>query len=765
MKIQSIERIKTAVILSALVCLFALEGKAELSGSIVFKDAYVDTVDYGICIVGDEIAKSVYIINSGDKALKVGPISPSFSIEQTGGGGHEFDHEEFRDNLGVEKILTVQPNDTGKIEISYVAERDTNTYPFGLKIAKLKIGIYDDEAAMPPNDTSQFVAYEECILIARKARHYLSGYNNVIDFDSVYVNPAKSSEFTLKVSNASNYDITVTDEFLQWNSPPLYPEEIKVEGETPAVFPPKSGPLNWKVSYFPKNKGVDEALYSLEYSYKDSVDTVSFLIKGVGVEQSLTVSSSNAVDYAADTLDFGKVWVNDSREIYAVLGNSGNCPILARSQSIKNLEDDSPAEDFFINKGLKENSYLHLQRGDTVRLKFAPQRRGEYIARYEIETNLAERVSGTTIDDVRELVYLKGEGVEPFVEVNEDTVKFGTVVWHPDCPSAKSKIIRIRNDGNARLQIYGWSTKAPFSLEPFGETLPSFIEAKSKDSVKLMFSPNLQDDYFGEIQLTTNANQPQDTFSIYITASRKEPSNIILKAPKDIKSKPGRMIAMPILVENSLISNARVFSCELTFDKTLLRYSSYNKLGTAAEKADESQISIVPKNDGGRLSVYVETPSAETYFLNRDTLIKINFASYLGKSISTPISFVNPILGDGVCDKVLLPKDSAGLFTIDSICGLPYKLLPSGAWAFSINNISPNPASNFFDINFSLKYETAMKITIYDERGTALYAVEREFEPGEHKNTVDCSRFPPGAYFIEFVCGGFSKTKKVAIQR
>jgi hypothetical protein len=197
-----------------------------------------------------------------------------------------------------------------------------------------------------------------------------------------------------------------------------------------------------------------------------------------------------------------------------------------------------------------------------------------------------------------------------------------------------------------------------------------------------------------------------------------------------------------------------------------MRFSSYDKLGAASENTDDSDFLINELNGGGKLEIYFETPSNESFFLKRDTLIKLVFNTYIGDKISTPIAFIDPLLGDGFCDKVLLPKDTNGVLRIDSICDLDLLLLPSGSGIFLIGDVQPNPVNDKINLHYELKYETNLDITIYNDLGLPvdnIYSGKQDY--GIYEINYQCKSLSNGIYYLRFSNGISNIIRKLIISR
>ncbi|MFC2131894.1 T9SS type A sorting domain-containing protein, partial [Bacteroidota bacterium] len=748
-----------------LLIVVTCSSKAELSGKIENPDVIADTLDYGVCLLGDKRESKFYLKNTGDKTLKLRKTKPSYSIERIGIPGHDYDHEEFSNNL-VNDTLLILPDDSAEIIISYEPDNDFASHPYGKKIVRLLLGMYDSVLVWT-QDTNLYSVYKEYILIVRKVKYPINGFETYYNFDSVYVNPVYPIEYEWKVTNASNYNLEIHTQ----KTDPSTSQDITFENkDLPVQMPKHCDPVTWMIEYNPTGRDEDSVKCSLGYIFNDTLRFAGIEIRGVGVEQDLIIIDTDAqsFDKENDTIDIGRVSVGKNKEIFVAFGNDGNLNFGAGKQVIYDqLEGDIPSESFSIVDSIPTDRHFVKTHGDTFKINFNPDRRGKFEARYIIDSDIGSRnIRGVPADARQAVFFLKGEGIEPQLVAERDTVNFGTVVWHPDCQSSNTITLKLRNTGNTQLQIFSIDDTAPFKVEFFNNKILEFIEPLAEDSINIIFSPNIQEDYFSEIVFTTNANPPRDKVIVHLTASRIDPDSIRISIPRDLKSKPGNPITIPILVNSKTINKARTFKTDLTFNRTLMGYLSYSKLGTASENTDDPDIDIREINGGGKLSIFFETPAEQVYFLQRDTLIKLNFNTYIGDELSTSIAFIDPLLGDGVCDKVLLPLDTNGVFTIDSICGLSYKLLPPGSGHFFIGEFIPNPASDIVRLEYTLKYDQELEVRLFNHMGVHVKDITDGLQKaGLYELTFSCSKLSNGVYYLRFRAGLLSITKKLVISR
>ncbi len=746
----------------------ALDAVSVFSGQIIPPAITKNkVVDYGMCLVGDSLVETFILKNTGTGMLELGTHLPSYYKGILNNDpNHQFDFYEFKLPPDDDVPYYIQ-SDTQKImKMTYHADKDTISNKPGLKLAKLILGLYDASISYPVD--TDIVVIDSFTLVARKTVHFIDGYDNYVNFDSVYVNPVGNINFIWKVKNVYIDTLIIeSDEFQPLSLNP----EFDIKGyPLPAKIYPKNV-YDWNISYNPANMGGDSARYILNYhpmpsQYPDSVDHAWLKMYGVGVKEDLGIVSSDA-DFQADTIYAGEVWVGKSKSIQVVFTSTGNMPFGADSQNILKYKIDEPDSNFTFTQKLNQVPFnLDTGSTDTAIINFHPYKRGNFISRYVIYKDINERpVRGVPADAYTKVFYIKGTGIEPELSVASDTVDFGNVVLHTDCLSADTLPLTLNNVGNTTLSFSAY-VKPPFLVIPFVDTIAAF----SQKTMKVVFNvndTNQTGDYTDTLYIImSDVQPPKDTFRIILKATSVEPQTSYIKIPHNLKAKPGTRINVPILVDRNNIKIARTFRDTLTFDSTLLRYYNYNNIGTASEGAVKASIVIEPIGAGSsRLAISIEMPD-RVFFLPSDTLILLQFDTYLGDQVSTYIAFANPEFGNGPCSSVLTPLPDNGLFLLDSVCGLDLKAIPYSTKQFRFEDPYPNPASGDLKFECEMAFSTKAEISLYNSYGEIVaILLDSEISAGTYIYTYQTAGLPAGTYYCEFRAGLFYKVKNIVITK
>ena len=705
-------------------------GYCQPSGKIYNNNTQSDTVYLGMCLVGDSLQSKFTLENTGDISLTLGEKSPSYILGMI--IGHPQDFEEFSQiekvpfelGVGINKPLTIQYNATNKLPI----------YPVGIKMAMLKLGIYDSRISPDEVKESDLVTTRRFILIAKKTSHYIDCFDDLIVFDSVYINPNLPANKSCMVQNNSNFSLNLDSQKIRMLSPILIDSEFSAQKYNyPLPMPSKKNTVEWQIYYSPKDMKGDSAYFELYYlpqpDNPTKTDTVKVKLTGIGVKQKLEPDSLKSDLFIGDTLDFGEVRLGSSKEFIAVLTNKGNIPLSVLSQDIYNQNNELATDNYSITQKFRrsENELMPNQY-DSVKILFTPTVRGQFLYKYVIKSDIFSRHILSLPKNINEITfYLKGKGVEPQISILSDKIDFGNIVISPECSNSRDTLIPIANIGNTWLKIKSAEIFPPIPISKFRIVdYKANIEADSSMFLKLNFSSGNLGQFTSRLLLTTNSTHPLDSIWINLSAEGVEPMQVDLRIPTNIEAKPGRNIVIPILAEQNKIIKARTFHDTLTYDRTTLVFEGFETVGTSSEGAP--YINIGEVTGGGRAYISISMPS-NSFFLKRDTLIVLKFKSYLGEKNSTEIAFADPHFGDGICDFVLTPKFTNGLFSLDSVCGLELKTVPLKKGTYRFEAILPNPVADKFTMEYELPYPNIVGITIYDSFGNQIRELLNNYLP------------------------------------
>jgi hypothetical protein len=95
-----------------------------------------------------------------------------------------------------------------------------------------------------------------------------------------------------------------------------------------------------------------------------------------------------------------------------------------------------------------------------------------------------------------------------------------------------------------------------------------------------------------------------------------------------------------------------------------------------------------------------------------------------------------------------------GSYSIDSICGLGYKLTAMSDDTYDVN-------SNGLEIDFTLPYENVVTLQLTDVLGNVVEADSYTLPAGTYSKRLHAPLYAKGLYYIVFKSGLFSKVVSV----
>jgi hypothetical protein len=722
-----------------------------------------DTVDLGKCYVGDSLSTDFIFKNEGTIMLSSGYKEPSFIIYRASDRSDDIDFEEFKNTTQLP--LFINQNNSDILTMKYFASANLPVYPPGKKYAKLKLSMFDASINPDTLKESSLIAVKIFNLVARKTIHAIDANEDLFSFDSVYIHPVDTMKMSVIYKNYSGTIQTAEAQDFQMQTPIPFGQELTLFSPIlPLVLQPKTSSI-WTLSYYPVDLTLDSATFKLFYHpAPNKPDTSVISIRGQGVIQSLVIDKLDSDSLTSDTLDFGEVRLNKIKECKLVLNNTGNIPFGSKNQYILDGESELISDYFSISKTLDTFSNLYPHATDSLKVTFFPLIRGKFTGRVVIESDLeGRRIYGYPKSALKIIYPVKGVAIEPVASIGKDTIDMGNVVIRPECSNIRDTLFPITNLGNTVLKIISASlTPEPpasmFRIVNFPETI---IPGETA-FIHLNFSSSSVEEETSFLTLVTNGIPPLDTIIIYLKATGVPPLDVNISLPVNMRSKPGRKISAPIFVEKEKMIYVRNFNDTLTYDRTTLRYVNNEVIHTASEGAPVVNIVEVP--EGGRLSISLAM-SDDSYFLQRDTLVILNFNTFLGESDSTSIAFADPKFGDGHCDRVLTPTKTNGLYKLDSVCGLEFKTgkLPTGIT--QLISFTQNDNQNSVDIGLELGTEGMVRINFYDLYGNNVgTSVEEYLQMGLHDFNLTTGNLFGGLYFCKIQFGNRFEVRKLIIQ-
>ncbi len=734
-------------------------------GRIYSISAKSDTIDMGACLIGDSLETRFVLEKTGNLDLKInetGSVLSKSHLAYIGYPPWDEQHFEFEEIFNAGLLTDLKTSDT--VTIKYIATDDLARFPYGLKQVDIEFTLYDSTG-------NTALLRDTFLLYARKAEHYITKYDDTLSFDSVYVGATLFAERSLRLKNVWTQNQKIVSHRTALVSSKITGDEFFFRNFPDTVTLTPGDSIQWGVNYKPLNLKPDTAM--MIYSFQpfpaanpDSIVKDSAMVIGYGVEQRLNLIFSNYDFTVGDSviIDLGNVAVGQVDSVYGRLQNRGNIPFGALSQNVIDLGPGLRARAdlvaFPADSNLQPEIIEPKKSVTEFTLNVEPLRQGPFMLQYVIESDIFDRhIFGINERERYVEIFIKGNGLAPSMLVQSDTVDFGKVV-SDKCFEDRQLDFIISNTGNYDLNIY--SIRPAFST-PFGAYPSQMTIPPGDDStITITFGPTNEIQYSDSLIISTNQPEGSDTTIVYLRGEGVPRGTTVLEISRGLAAKPGSSITIPIRVDSSKISIVKEFEASINYDKTILRFNQYKTSGSAVEGL--SGKSYVTENANGLDILLVR--GGDEPFLAREDLIYLVFDVYLGYKPETDMIFVNPKLGDGICQSVLDIDVSHGLFKLDSVCGLGYKAYNRGSVAFGINSISPFPAEASITIRYEIGVKSDVVFSIFNSYGNLVKSITKNnIDKGGNLSQVSISDLPSGVYYCQMAAGIFRQAVRFIISR
>ena len=405
--------------------------------------------------------------------------------------------------------------------------------------------------------------------------------------------------------------------------------------------------------------------------------------------------------------------------------------------------------------------HLYQTQADTIDIEFTAGSGGHISFKYLFESDLmSRRISGAQHANSMFEINFTGTVRQPIVLLNKDSIDFGsvTISSNVNCNSLVSKTIQIKNIGNETLSLYNIIPKdeANYTVS----YVKSELAPLDTSIITISYKPDIPGNHRSELMIITNARFPFDTNYVNLIGSGVPQSDIILKLDS-VKSFPGTEILMPIIVEKEKIINANNYKDVLRYNRTLLQFIEPIHMNTASSAASiDTRFRL---NQEGNLEVNIKRQSEEN-FLESDTLVILKFATFLGNAKYTSIDFTDSKFSNINCDKLFDIKPHRGIYEIDSVCGLDFKIYD--AQGVDIAYITPNPVATNSTITIYSPLEMTLDLQIVNTLGDIeMSIINTRLTPGNNDIDIDFTSLSNGVYNIMLIKDRIITNRTIIINR
>jgi hypothetical protein len=766
-----------------------LTGTGAASSAMVFNSATPgvpsDTIDFGSVIPGGTAVRSLTVQNTGNITLAANFFT---DFSPTGNPG---DIVEF-----TLPVLSGTVDNSRNFAIVYTAP--TNALP-GRREVVLNVTVRESENSITQNFNDP-VLQRRFILRARVgavlaadsiATAGRGSTNERIFYDSVYVGAQRTVSVTMR--NQARQPITLVASQSQRIIPQPRSENafLITDSLRRQTFAPNDADVVG-LAYRPQRRGHDSATFEVTYRTADNrQETSSLALSGVGVEQYLSLHDAfpdagarslvtilpRTATRQFDTVNLGDVRLGSSRTATVVFRNEGNIPFIAESRSVTAVAPTNMlTNELRLLAGFSEsapNRALAPSRLDSaLRVQFTPLQQREYVLRYTITSNLRSRIPSAPDTALQKIIFIRGRGVEPAIDVAPMTLLYENVPITFACANVQEQTLRISNPGTAILENI--SLELP---RPVGNTIFSFAPGQSTNFslppgterlVRIRFTApadTRQSLFTDTLTIRSNATAPRNELKVVLRASTT-PTPRASVAVARFRARPGVRLAVPVEVSSTNATNplTRIQTAELrlSYNTTLLQYVGAETIGTAAAGA---RIQDIQSTSGVMVNIQGMN---ETSPLQR-RLITLLFDTFIGTQPATELALSNIRLGTDACQEVVeIVGITNGSFLPDSVCNLVQKSRAAG----SSNNVfalslSSEILASSAPLSFEVAFPTHIHIALYNTRGELLGILANGYyEAGVYETRLPHESLGAGLFFCRMQAGeSFSTVRKVILLR
>lgn len=710
-------------------------------------------VDFGVTTIGNPVPIAITVENPGTDTVAILPTDQLtyYAILDIPGAPQIPDWKLEFSPVILATPFIVPPGGTSQLFVSYLAQDLPNLPEETLAEVLLELKVVRLRQPLGPWTEKRFR------LKGIKTAQFVATSSPSLRFDSVYVRPVPAPQQSFRVDNVTNRSFPVIAQRIVPRSSVIDSVEFFADTLVNASFGPRDV-LRWELSYKPRNTGFDSAEFQVVYQPNPNTrgDTVVTRLSGIGVEQRLeVVSATDTVDQVTlqvrgDTVDFGTLdaGLYSSVDATVILRNTGNTNIFVEAEQ-KSGRTQADTASFQIRRPLLHGdapvrSTIRTNEFDTIVVRFEPVGSETYIARYRVTTDLHRRTSiaGVPEDAQYHTIILMGKAIVPRPEVSDTALNFGSLPLVPQqCESSSTRTIRIRNVGTALLT--GQLTLEPPSVPVALDRSELRLPPDSVAVIQLRYEPDAVGVLDAHLVVTTNTSQQP---RIHLTGECREPDTVRIAVADTFRLQPGTLLRLPILVSARDISLAQRGLIQLTYDPSVLQYRSFQNASTATAGAS---VQTSADGEAGRLTLQMVQPAAS--FIASDTLIVVEFATFVGRVASTALTLspTSTTFGTLDCPNALAVRITDGRFTIDSLCGLSSKLVqPRSAMIRAA--VFPNPVAEDATVTIVAGRAQMVTVTIVDAFGRMLASpLQHPVHEGLTILPLDLRHVPPGAAYVQ----------------
>jgi hypothetical protein len=151
-----------------------------------------------------------------------------------------------------------------------------------------------------------------------------------------------------------------------------------------------------------------------------------------------------------------------------------------------------------------------------------------------------------------------------------------------------------------------------------------------------------------------------------------------------------------------------------------------------------------------------------TYLAGRGAVAIAHYAAFIGDTSASEL----PLEIEAADAPCLTISTRPGLITLDSICGLSYRMIETFGKRYALDKATPNPFNPTADIRFSLGLDGATRLVVYNSLGEEVAVLVDEYlQPGTYQAAWNAAQFPDGLYYYRLTSGAWTDSGTMMLRK
>jgi PKD repeat protein len=226
---------------------------------------------------------------------------------------------------------------------------------------------------------------------------------------------------------------------------------------------------------------------------------------------------------------------------------------------------------------------------------------------------------------------------------------------------------------------------------------------------------------------------------------------------RSYRLQPGKRIDVPVTLD-AAVDQQRIshLVVKLHYLERVLRLESVRFDGALLD-----HWTIDTLRGAGSITLDCTAPPG-TYLAGTGPLAIAHYAAFIGDTSASELA-LEIEADDAPC---LVFSTRPGLITLDSICGLSYRMIELFGKRYALDKATPNPFNPSTDIQFSLGMDGPTRLVVYNALGEEVAVLVDEYlQPGTYQATWNAAAFPDGLYYYRLTSGAWSDTGTMTLRK